>query len=291
VLTPDVYDPAVNPLYRDVLKHYGAVALPCRVRHPDRKGKVESGIGHTQGTALKGLRFENIEAAQQHLDHWDVRWADTRIHGTTKRQVAAMFAEEKPHLSPLPVEPFRYYRYGTRTVHLDGHVEIDGAYYSGPPGTIGHVLSVQWDERHVRLLSTTTGELLREHAVQQRGRHRTHEADKPKKTPATTHQLLARARSAGSNIGVVAAEIHHRDGEVGVRRIVGLLGMVKKHGHYAVDAACSMALGVGVPTYRFVRQYVERETGPRAALKQIDPLIRDLTHYRDLIANITKEPS
>ena len=134
VLTPDVYDPAVNPLYRDVLKHYGAVALPCRVRHPDRKGKVESGIGHTQRTALKGLRFERIEDAQQHLDHWDSRWADTRIHGTTKRQVAAMFAEEKPYLSPLPVEPFRYYRYGTRTVHLDGHVEIDGAYYSGSSG-------------------------------------------------------------------------------------------------------------------------------------------------------------
>jgi hypothetical protein len=48
VLLPDVYDPGVNPLYRDVLAHYGVVALPCRVRDPDRKGKVESGIGHTQ---------------------------------------------------------------------------------------------------------------------------------------------------------------------------------------------------------------------------------------------------
>ena len=37
VLTPDVYDPALNPLYRDVLAHYGVVALPCRVRDPDRK--------------------------------------------------------------------------------------------------------------------------------------------------------------------------------------------------------------------------------------------------------------
>jgi hypothetical protein len=43
------------------------------------------------------------------LDHWETNWADTRIHGTTKRQVAAMFAEEKPTLQPLPVEPFRYY--------------------------------------------------------------------------------------------------------------------------------------------------------------------------------------
>jgi len=39
VLTPDVYDPALNPLYRDVLVHYGVTALPCRVRDPDRKGQ------------------------------------------------------------------------------------------------------------------------------------------------------------------------------------------------------------------------------------------------------------
>jgi transposase len=38
VLTPDVYDPTLNPLYRDVLAHYGVVALPCRVGDPDRKG-------------------------------------------------------------------------------------------------------------------------------------------------------------------------------------------------------------------------------------------------------------
>jgi hypothetical protein len=117
VLTPDIYDPTLNPLYRDVLTHYGAVALPCRVHDPDRKGKVEAAIAHTQA-ALKGLRFETLEAAQAYLDRWDARWADTRIHGTTKRQVAAMFAEERPALRPLPVAPFRYYQFGTRTVHL-----------------------------------------------------------------------------------------------------------------------------------------------------------------------------
>ena len=34
-LTPDIYDPVLNPLYRDVLAHYGVVALPCRVGDPD----------------------------------------------------------------------------------------------------------------------------------------------------------------------------------------------------------------------------------------------------------------
>jgi transposase len=36
VRQPDVYDPTINPLYRDVLAHYNVVALPCRVRDPDR---------------------------------------------------------------------------------------------------------------------------------------------------------------------------------------------------------------------------------------------------------------
>jgi len=52
VLKADVYDPTLNPLYRDVLAHYGVTAVPCRVGDPDRKGKVESGVGHAQRTPL-----------------------------------------------------------------------------------------------------------------------------------------------------------------------------------------------------------------------------------------------
>jgi hypothetical protein len=55
---------------------------------------------------------------------------------TTKRQVAAMVAEEKPFLLPLPVEPFRYYLYGERVVHLDGCVEVEAAYCGAPAGWI-----------------------------------------------------------------------------------------------------------------------------------------------------------
>ena len=86
VLKPDIYDPTLNPVYADMLRHYGVVAMPCRVADPDRKGKVESGVGHAQMTPLKGMRFE------------------------------------RPALLPLPIEPFRYYQYGERTVHLDGCV-------------------------------------------------------------------------------------------------------------------------------------------------------------------------
>ncbi|MGA7359454.1 MAG: IS21 family transposase [Candidatus Sulfotelmatobacter sp.] len=289
VLVPDIYDPTLNPLYRDVLAHYGAVAMPCRIQDPDRKGKVESGVGHAQKTPLKGLRFETLEEAQAHLDHWEQRWADTRIHGTTKRQVAAMFAEEKPTLLPLPLEPFRYYQYGERIVHLDGCVEVEAAYYGAPPGWIGRALRVQWDELYVRLLDPKTGQLLREHVRQKRGWYRIKEEDHPKRTPLRTSQLLWRAGRAGSHIGALCDAIHHQQGEVGVRRILGVLSLAKKYGTAAVDEACAAALDMGVQEYRFVRRYLERCPQAPLSLQQVDPLIRELVQYRDFINYRTKE--
>ncbi len=290
VLEAEVYDPVLNPLFRDLLKHYGVTALPARVGHPDRKGKVESGVAHAQKTPLRGMRFETIEEAQAYLDRWEERWADTRIHGTTKRQVAAMFAEERPALQPIPVEPFRYYAFGKRTVHLDGCVEVEGAYYAPPPGWIGWELPVQWDGRVVRLLDPKTGQLLREHLRRERGRRAVLPQDRPRKTPSTTLEVLARAAVAGRHVGAVAQRIHTTDGEDGVRRILGLLGLARRHGGATVDDACAAALEVGVPTYRFVKRYLERGSPLRLGLRQVDPLIRQLTEYRDLIDRMTRSP-
>jgi transposase len=281
VLTPDIYEPALNPLYHDMLAHYGVVALPCRVGDPDRKGKVESGIGHTQKTPLQGQRFETIEAAQAYLDRWDEHWADTRIHGTTKRQVAAMFAEERPMLRPLPVEPFRYYRFGDRTVHLDGCIEVEAAFYGAPPGWIGKRVHVQWNDLHVRLLDPTTRQLVREHLRAPRGYHRIEDRDRPTRTPPTTLALLGRAATAGVSIGAVCRHIHAQGTAHSVRQILGVLALAKRYGVAVVDDAAKAALEIGLPTYRFLRKYVERR--PPLTLRQVDPLIRQLSLYRDLI--------
>jgi transposase len=289
VLKPDVYDPKLNPLYRDVLAHYGATALPCRVRDPDRKGKVESGIGHTQRTPLKGLRFETIEDAQAYLDRWDERCADTRIHGTTKRQVAAMFADEQPLLLPLPVEPFRYYKYGERIVHLDGCVEIDRAYYHAPPGWIGRTVFVQWDGLRVRLIDKSNGQLLREYLVERPGGRRVLDEDRPKQTPKSTLHLIGELTRAGRNIGAVADAMAHRYGdEEAIRKLQGARSLIKKYGAAAVDDASAAILELGVCDYRALRRYLERRPAAPLSLAQVDPLIRQLTHYRDLIHQKTE---
>ena len=74
-----------------------------------------------------------------------------------------------------------------------------------------------------------------------------------------------------------------------MRRLLGVLTLVKKHGAAVVDDACAAALELQVADYRFVRRYLERHPAAPLTLRQVDPLIRDLTHYRDVIARKTQE--
>lgn len=73
VIHPNLYEPAINPVYAAMLAHYGAVADAARVADPNRKGTVESAIQHTQSTGIKGRKFESIEEQNEWLAHWDER--------------------------------------------------------------------------------------------------------------------------------------------------------------------------------------------------------------------------
>ena len=83
--------------------------------------------------------------------------------------------------------------------------------------------------------------------------------------------------------------MHQAHGETAVRRILGVLSLAKKYGGATVDDACAAALEVGVCDYHFVRRYLERHPQLPLSLRQVDPLIRQLTLYRDFIEDKTKE--
>jgi len=68
-----------------------------------------------------------------------------------------------------------------------------------------------------------------------------------------------------------------------------VLALAKKYGAATVDQACAAALEVGVCDYRFVRRYLERNPQLPLSLRQVDPLIRQLTLYRDFIQSKTQE--
>lgn len=151
VTNADWYDPELNPKIVEFARHYGTVILPTRPYTPWHKGKVEGGVKYVKNNALKGRTFKSLAEENEHLRHWERQVADTRIHGTTKRQVGTFFAEaEKTALMPLPLEAFPLYHEAKRTVQRDGYVAVDKAFYSAPPEYVGQHIWARWDGRLVR---------------------------------------------------------------------------------------------------------------------------------------------
>ena len=94
---------------------------------------------------------------------------------------------------------------------------------------------------------------------------------------------------AGPHIGQFSKALFERQAEAAVRRILGILSFTKKYGVARVDDACAAALELEVYDFRFVRRYLERSSQPPVSLRQVDPLIRQLTLYRDLIEERTQQ--
>ncbi len=242
-----------------MLAHYGVIAIPCRPYAPDLKGKVESAVGHTQATALKGRRFENIEEQNELLMRWNERWAFTRIHGTTKRQVREMFEQERPALSPLPPTRFEYYRIVDRRVHGDAHVEVDGAYYSAPPRLVGSSVIVHVGRLWLRIIDPNTKQCVREHITTERGRRRTEQADLPKQTPPQVHRLIAHFGAAGPACKAFAQGLEAERGALALRPLFGLCDLLKRHGSERVERVCALALSTGTLRLRFLRKALDVE--------------------------------
>lgn len=287
VLKPDVYDPQLNPLYAKMLEHYGVIALPCRPYAPDLKGKVESEIGYTQETALKGRHFEAIEEQNSHLDRWDERWAMTRIHGTTKRQVRAMFEEEKPFLQQLPPNRFEYYRVGERTVHFDGFIEVDGAYYHAPPQRVGTRIVVHIGRLWIRIIDPKTQQLIREHAVTGKSQRRVVDEYLPKQTPVKVEQLAARIGGAGPGCQAFAQRLVEERGAIALRALYGMLDLLRRYEAAAVDQACAFAASSGIASFKFLRTYLSHHATP-LKLKSEHRIIPEIETYTMHFATLTQ---
>ncbi len=102
-------------------------------------------------------------------------------------------------------------------------------------------------------------------------------------------RLLARCETAGPHIGTLCRRMYEETGVVAIRRIQGILALARKHGAGLADHGCAAALesGIIVKAYHFVRRWLERR--PQLTLRQVDPMIRQLTRYRDLITERTQE--
>jgi hypothetical protein len=296
VKKPDWFEPELSPKIESFCEHYGVVILPTRVYTPRHKGKVEKGIDYVQDNALKGHQFESLNQQNQHLLHWETTIADTRIHGTTRKQVGKVFREvEQSTLQPLPTERFPFFQEGQRIIHRDGHAEIDKAYYSAPPEYVGRTIWTRWDSRLVRLFNDRF-EQIAVHAKGEPGSFNTltsHLSDK--KISTVEHGatwLLTRAGSIGSHTQQWATTMIQQKGVAGLRILQGLLALANKHSSAEIEKACEIAHSYGAYRLANVRRLIQRKAAKQEQLEfvQEHPIIRDISVYGELVREALQRP-
>jgi len=279
----DWCDPELNPKLLSFCRHYGCALMPCRPRTPEHKGKTERAIGYIKSNALRGRTFGSLAAENEFLRHWEKTVADVRIHGTTRKQVAALFAQEQPSLLPLPPNLFPCFQEGKRTVHRDSYVEADKAFYTVPPEYIGQKVWVRWDGREVRIFNMRW-EQIKLHAHLAPGQF-----DKVLGLGGGHGPLerqvdywLHRAQELGEPCGQWAQGVLQRKGPLGLRSIMGLLDLTHHHSFKTLNDACASALSRGAWRLRDVRALLEqrtREVQTHLSFAHSHPLIRNLAEY------------
>ena len=272
VLKPDLYEPELNPVYAATLKHYSVVADPARVRDPNRKGTVEHAIGHTQATALKGRRFETIEEQNIFLEHWEAKWAASRIHGSERRQVRAMFEEEGPHLQPLPLMGMQYFTEAQRTVCDDSCVRVDHSSYAARPAPIGSKVLVRMFEHRIEIRDLASQALLRSHPRAERPGTVVLPADERVFNPSReTRHILAQAKAIGVDAERLCELLFAIEGRVGQRKLWGIVSLAERYPRRLVNSACTRALADGIYSYRHVKAATEKLVAEAlAAIDQAD---------------------
>jgi len=291
----DWFDPELNPKMLSFAQYYGTVILPTRPYTPRHKGKVERGVDYVQENALKGKRFESLQAENKYLLEWETQVADTRIHGTTRQQVKKAFEErERQALLILPPERFAFFHEGQRTVNRDGHVEVDKAYYSVPPEYLSRRVWVRWDGRLVRVFNARM-EQIAVHAQHEPGRFSTDAAHiASRKVCGIEHgaaRLLSKAALIGPQTARWAEAMVQQRGIEGLRVLMGLLALSKRHSCEQIERACGVAASHGAYRLRTLRELIGRQGQAQESFEFIDehPIIRSLAEYGQVVQQAITE--
>lgn len=288
VLTPDIYEPELNPLYMAVLSYYGVTADPARVRDPDRKGTVENAIQYTQNTALKGRVFEAIAEQNVWLSHWEENWAAKRIHGRMKRQVEEMFQEEKPFLNSLPLIGFQYFSQETRKVSDDGTIQVGQSYYSALPAPLHQDVIVRIYADEIEIIDPRSMEKIRTHQKSHRAGEVKMEPDDRIFNPSRqTEHLLRNAARIGPETRRLCELLFEEQGRTGQRRMQGIVNLSRRYEAYHIEQTAHEAILMGLRSYKAFSRLVDvkktkaaqNSLDAAAAVRQEHELIRPATDY------------
>jgi len=293
VLQASLYEPELNPVYRAFCNHYGIVANPCKPYTPEHKGVVERDIQYTNSNALDGRDFEDLEKANLFLKHWNKKWARTRIHGSTRKQVWSYFEDvEESTLRELPTLPFEIFEYGIRKVDVNGCIEVKRNHYGVPARFIGESVIIHCSSTKVNIYKEEKF-LISHSRLHGEGKvHLPAECLPPWKHPKRENQeqyYCVEAGRIGPNTKEVVSKILSLQDVMSIRRVRGILSLAKKYSHPEMETATANAMATHDYRYHFIKACCENNSKkvvlePAShVLTQKHEAIRPLSEYGAIV--------
>lgn len=139
-----------HPRFMDFAGYCLFRPVPCGVRKPNEKGKVESGIKYLRTAFLAGRLINSHTQVQAEALEWLAGEANTRIHGTTHERPIDRFESERGLLLPLS-DGYDCSITISAQASSQSLVSFDGNRYSVPCAFARKVLTIKADGRQVKV--------------------------------------------------------------------------------------------------------------------------------------------
>ena len=261
VTKADRYEPVLTDTVRDFARHYGCSVLPARAYHPQDKPKVELSVLLVERWILARLRkfqFASVEAVNDAIEPL-LQWLNQRAFQKLPGSRFSVFAQiDAPALMALPVQAWEWAVFKTVRVHIDSHVEFEGHRYSVPNALVGLALELRVTAHAVEALHR--GLRVASHMrCAHKGGFTTVTEHLPERHQHHAQWTPERLIAWGERIGVACAATVQKmlkrqpHPEHAYRACLGLLSLSKSYGPTRLEAACTMALGLGTSKYTHIR--------------------------------------
>lgn len=121
-----------NAQFLELCGHYRLKPRACPPYRARTKGKVERPFFYLEEQFVKGTAFASFLDFQRQLATFEAEDLDVRVHTTTQQRPLDRFADEVPHLTPLPEQRFVGTLALSRKVSWDCLVSFRSSRYSVP---------------------------------------------------------------------------------------------------------------------------------------------------------------
>jgi len=258
-------EPIYNTRFLAFAAHYGFRPIACRRRRPQTKGKVERQFRFVQENLLNGREFRSLEHLNEVTAWWRKEVADVRVHRQTKRRPIDLYAEEQPHLIPLPQQPYEVSEVVYRTVDAEGFIPYAQNRYSAPWQYIGQVLPVEIRDDSIIIYGPRLEPLARHLRYPSTIRHQTRRQD-DHLPPRDLQQRRKLLRDRFAQLGSTAVRFlkglldTQRFGWDHAQKTLALLGIYRRND---LQAALERAVRYGAFSVKSVERILAVQARPK----------------------------